>query len=61
MNTEHFVDALKELVINNSNLEAEPDDVTVFDGVVSVESNSDSVVIRFGDCKAVLNVQIILD
>ena len=61
MNAEQIVDALKELVINNSNLEAELDDETAFDGVVSVESNADSVVIQFGDHKAILSVKVSSD
>lgn len=61
MNTEQIIDILKELVINNSNLEAELDDVVAFDNVVSVESNDNSVVIQFSDCKVVLSAEIILN
>ena len=61
MNTEQIIDTLKELVINNSNLEAELDDVVAFDNVVSVESNDNSVVIQFSDCKVVLSAEIILN
>lgn len=61
MNMEQIIDALKELIINNSNLEAESDDIVAFDNVVSVESDNKSVVIQFDDKKAILNVKVVSD
>lgn len=52
-----FMDALSELIVNNSDIEAEEDDLVMFDGVEDVlfnapnESNEDdaSVTVLFTD------------
>lgn len=58
MDKEQIIEILQELVINNSNLEAEEDDAVMFEGVTSVTVDNNEVVIRFGDREAVIKVEV---
>lgn len=49
---------LKELIVNNSNLEAEEDDTVMFENVKSVMAEKDEVVIYFNNRKVVLRVDV---
>ena len=49
---------LKELIVNNSNLEAEEDDTVMFENVKSVIAEDDDVVIYFNNKKVVLRVSV---
>ena len=38
-----LAEALREAIVNNSNLEADADDSVLFDNVIAVESDNDSL------------------
>lgn len=44
-----LAEALREAIVNNSNLEAGADDSVLFDNVIAVESDDDSVTVFFKD------------
>ena len=56
MSKTQIIEALKEVIINNSNLEADPDDAVIFTGVSSVSGSDDSVRIDFNDGHVLLKV-----
>ena len=47
MNIEDVIDGLKEVIINNSNLECEEDDTMIFTGIDHVSTDRDHVYIKF--------------
>lgn len=51
-----LAEALREAIVNNSNLEADADDSVLFDNVIAVESDNDSVTVFFKDSVAVFRV-----
>ena len=56
MSKTQIIEALKEVIINNSNLEADPDDIVMFTGVSSVSGSDDGVRIDFNDGHVLLKV-----
>ena len=53
MTKTEFVNALKEVIINNSNLEAEEDDTIMFDGVKSVDVTEGNIQVTFDNSDVV--------
>ena len=51
-----LAEALREAIVNNSNLEADADDSVLFDNVIAVESDNDSVTVFFKNSVAVFRV-----
>lgn len=47
MNIEDVIDGLKEVIINNSNLECEEDDTMIFTGIDHVSTDENHVYIMF--------------
>ena len=53
MTKTEFVNALREVIVNNSNLEADEDDTIMFNGVKSVDVTEDTVRVTFDNSEAV--------
>ena len=61
MNRKQFLEALKDVIINNSSLEAEPDDAIIFPDVQNVTIDDDSVMVAFSDKSLSIKIGIVRD
>ena len=51
MDKKSIVDSLVSAIVNNSNIEAEPDDEILFNGVADVSSNGKDIIVVFENGK----------